>query len=54
MSPSRFRFHERTIDFEQLDVQMGDKTMRISVMVGGTVLIATLVFLGLTVLGAIF
>jgi DNA-binding response OmpR family regulator len=29
---SRFRFHERTIDFEQLEVQMGDKTMSLTLM----------------------
>jgi DNA-binding response OmpR family regulator len=28
----RFRFHERTIDFEQLEVQMGDKTMPLTLM----------------------
>ena len=34
MSPvsSRFRFHERTIDFEQLEVQMGDRTMSLTLM----------------------
>ena len=34
MSPvsSRFRFHERTIDFEKLEVQMGDKTMSLTLM----------------------
>jgi DNA-binding response OmpR family regulator len=29
---SRFRFHERTIDFEQLEVQMGDRTMPLTLM----------------------
>jgi len=29
---SRFRFHERTIDFEKLEVQMGDKTMSLTLM----------------------
>ena len=29
---SRFKFHERTIDFEQLEVQMGDKTMSLTLM----------------------
>jgi DNA-binding response OmpR family regulator len=29
---SRFTFHDRTIDFEQLEVEMGDKTMPLTVM----------------------
>jgi two-component system, OmpR family, alkaline phosphatase synthesis response regulator PhoP len=29
---SRFTFRERTIDFEQLEVHMGDKTMRLTLM----------------------
>jgi DNA-binding response OmpR family regulator len=29
---SRFTFHGRTIDFEQLEVEMGDKTMPLTVM----------------------
>jgi DNA-binding response OmpR family regulator len=29
---SRFTFHDRTIDFEQLAVEMGDKTMPLTVM----------------------
>jgi len=29
---SQFRFHERTIDFEQLEVHMGDKTMPLTLM----------------------
>jgi DNA-binding response OmpR family regulator len=29
---SRFTFHERTIDFEQLEVHMGDKTMPLTLM----------------------
>jgi two-component system, OmpR family, alkaline phosphatase synthesis response regulator PhoP len=31
-STSRFTFRERTIDFEQLEVEMGDKTMPLTVM----------------------